>query len=614
MLIKGHLLDRYNWLILSAVLLHFFSFGQSVEEIKTNRTKYLWGEGTGTTVKQAGNDALADLISQISVVVSSSFDTEVLETTTKVGKDKSFDFQESVKGIVSTYSQSALSNTERIIISNEPNAKVLRFIKRDDLAKVFEERKAKVYDFVGWAERHEQSARLGDALRYYNWALALLRSHPEANSLPSGRTNGSSYMHAYIVERVNAILVDVEMNFHALHDESGRREVKLVCTFRGKPVINLDYAYWFGTDWSEIHSVRDGLAYMEFFGNNANKWEKTNVKIEYAYSDQLYGDKELEAVFAMMNPHYFSKASREIKFQKSEGFLANVNESTGPIAYELVKVDATPFKGKVDAMVLAARNGNGENVKSLCTQEGFTVFQKLLLYGNAKLVDNSGFVVYRNNDRYISRGTYMSFTFQGGSKTFVEEVVFHFDKDKRVTTIAFGLGSTAVADIYNHPVWTEEEKFVLVDFLEQYKTAYALKRLDYLEKVFDDNAVIITGTVLTKRENTDSGPEVNLYGNNQIIKYNQYTKQEYMKRLQHVFSSREFINIDFEDNTLRKSNANPNVFGVQIKQNYRSSTYSDQGYLFLLIDFSVRNEPTIHVRTWQPDKDTNGRIYGLEDF
>jgi hypothetical protein len=87
-----------------------------------------------------------------------------------------------------------------------------------------------------------------------------------------------------------------------------------------------------------------------------------------------------------------------------------------------------------------------------------------------------------------------------------------------------------------------------------------------------------------------------------------------MKRLEHVFSSREFINIDFEDNTLKKSNSNPNIFGVQIKQNYQSSSYSDQGYLFLLIDFSVRNEPTIHVRTWQPDKDTNGRIYGLEDF
>jgi hypothetical protein len=101
---------------------------------------------------------------------------------------------------------------------------------------------------------------------------------------------------------------------------------------------------------------------------------------------------------------------------------------------------------------------------------------------------------------------------------------------------------------------------------------------------------------------------------NQIVQYNRFTKREYMQRLDHVFRSKDFVNIEFEDNTLRKSNANPNLFGIQIKQNYRSNNYGDQGYLFLLIDFSVRNEPSIHVRTWQPEKDPDGRIYGLEDF
>ena len=588
--------------------------GQTVEEIKNNRNVYLWGEGTGTSLKQADNEALSDLIGQISVLVSSTFDTEMVETTIKNGKNKNIEFQESVRGIVSTYSQSALTNTERIVISNEPNARVLRYIKREDLDLVFRDRKAKVYDYVDRAEKHEKYARLADALRYYNWALALLLSHPEARSLPSESTGGSAFMHAFIVERVNAILEDIKFSFLSLKDETGRREVIMVCNFRGMPVINLDYYYWFGTDWSEMHTVKDGRTLLEFFGENAKSWEKTNIKIEYAYSDLLYGDKELEAIFDMMNATYFTKSSREIKFQKGEGFLADVMVSNEPIAYELVKVAPGPFKSSIDAITAATRARKGESVRNLFTPEGYAVFEKLLLYGNALPVDNSSFAVYRNHDRFISRGTYMSFSFQGGSKTFVEEVVFHFNKDQKVSTIAFGLGTAAVSDIYNHPVWTDEEKFVLVDFLEQYKTAYALKRLDYLESVFDDNAVIITGTVLTKMPDSGSRPNINPYEGNQIIQYNHYTKQEYMKRLEHVFSSREFINIDFEDNTLKKSNSNPNIFGVQIKQNYQSSSYSDQGYLFLLIDFSVRNEPTIHVRTWQPDKDTNGRIYGLEDF
>jgi len=229
-------------------------------------------------------------------------------------------------------------------------------------------------------------------------------------------------------------------------------------------------------------------------------------------------------------------------------------------------------------------------------------------------VDNKKFEVFRNNDHYIARGAYMAFDFEGGNKSFVEEVVFHFNSANQITTVAFGLGDIATADIYNHPTWAEEEKYVLVDFLEQYKTAFALKRMDYLEAVFDDNAVIITGTVLKMKEGVDGNQAPKIFANNEIVRYNRFTKQEYLQRLKHVFGSKDFINIEFEDNTLRKSNANPNVFGVQIKQNYRSSNYSDQGYLFMLIDFSDRTEPAIHVRTWQPEKDPEGRIYGLEDF
>ena len=37
---------------------------------------------------------------------------------------------------------------------------------------------------------------------------------------------------------------------------------------------------------------------------------------------------------------------------------------------------------------------------------------------------------------------------------------------------------------------------ILISFLENYKTAYALKRLDYISSIFDDDALIITGRVL----------------------------------------------------------------------------------------------------------------------
>jgi hypothetical protein len=625
-------MNSLNWIRLSLVLLFFpvvFSQAQSVDEIKSKRDVYLWGEGTGNTLKRADDEALADLISQISVIVSSSFENEVTETKVRTDNGTQSAFQENVRGIISTYSQSALTNTDRIVLSNEPDAKVLRFIKREDVSKVFNQRKAKVYDFVSVAEDHEEKVRLSDALRYYNWALALLRSHPESKSILSERKDGSAYMQAYITERINGILEDVQFAFSALNDEDKHREITINCSFRGKPILNLDYSFWFGTDWSRLHSVKDGRTLVDFYGDNAQSWEKTNFKIEYAYAEQLFGDKELEEIYRLMDPPFFTKAAKEVKFtpeakpttriasssvQTTQEQATQNQSNATAIAHELVKVDAAPFKSIVDAITSATRSQNAESVRNLFTPDGFAVYEKLLLYGKARPVDDRNFEVYRNNDRFVARGKYMTFDFQGGSKSFVEEVVFHFDADQKVSTVAFGLGEIATSDIYNHPAWSEEEKFVLVDFLEQYKTAFALKRLDYLEAVFDDNAVIITGTILKRKQEIDGRPAENLFADNQIVQYNRFTKREYMQRLDHVFRSKDFVNIEFEDNTLRKSNANPNLFGIQIKQNYRSNNYGDQGYLFLLIDFSVRSEPSIHVRTWQPEKDPDGRIYGLEDF
>ena len=101
----------------------------------------------------------------------------------------------------------------------------------------------------------------------------------------------------------------------------------------------------------------------------------------------------------------------------------------------------------------------------------------------------------------------------------------------------------------------------------------------------------------------------------QHVKYTRQTKEQYMKNLKRCFDSNEYINIRFADNIVRKSKS-PNIYGIQIKQDYYSSSYGDTGYLFLLIDFKDPEAPLIHVRTWQPDNDPNvkdGRI-GIADF
>lgn len=51
-----------------------------------------------------------------------------------------------------------------------------------------------------------------------------------------------------------------------------------------------------------------------------------------------------------------------------------------------------------------------------------------------------------------------------------------------------------------------------------------------------------------------------------------------------------------------------NIYGVTLKQLWKTDRYQDEGYLFLMVDFRDSDNPLIQVRTWQPYKDTAGNI------
>ncbi|MCI6830321.1 MAG: hypothetical protein MR924_13905, partial [Prevotella sp.] len=51
-----------------------------------------------------------------------------------------------------------------------------------------------------------------------------------------------------------------------------------------------------------------------------------------------------------------------------------------------------------------------------------------------------------------------------------------------------------------------------------------------------------------------------------------------------------------------QSTKDKTMYGVRLHQSWKSSTYSDEGYLFLLWEFPEDgSDPIIHVRTWQPE-------------
>ena len=66
----------------------------------------------------------------------------------------------------------------------------------------------------------------------------------------------------------------------------------------------------------------------------------------------------------------------------------------------------------------------------------------------------------------------------------------------------------------------------------------------------------------------------------------------------------EFINLNFSNVSVRKITkiTDKNKFVIQLAQDYCSTSYSDKGYLLLLVDITNSDEPLIEIRTWQPDE------------
>ena len=161
-----------------------------------------------------------------------------------------------------------------------------------------------------------------------------------------------------------------------------------------------------------------------------------------------------------------------------------------------------------------------------------------------------------------------------------------------------------------------ENRAVILRALEQFRTAYDKKDLTTIENMFSDDALIITGYVtqrITGGDNKMMTPKVRL---------NRQNKQQYIDNLRRCFAKNSWIKVHFEgydkfDNIIPevmpvRSTKNPNIYGMKLKQTWKSSTYSDEGCLFLIWDFTDQERPVIHVRTWQPLKAKVKTSNGLE--
>ncbi len=575
-----------------------------VEHIKNNPSVYLWGEGRGITLEKAKKEAFADLVNQISITVESNFDWKREENQNG--------FQEDLVSVINTYSNTTtLKNTRRIIISDAPNAKVFTYMRRSELDTIFLQRKKKIYSFVSDGKKAEEENRIGDALRYYCWSMALLRSHPDFNEITIANTDGNSkLLFSWIHAKMNEIFSKITFQVKDIIAEENSKTVLLAIKHNNKAVLNIDYDYWDGRGYSSLISAKNGLGYLEFGSINAFDKNHVKIRVEYKYENQANYDPDIKAamkyiendttlIFPARNYHVYLKntGNKDINAAKTWNKITKVANSE-------------EFNHIISNIIKAIKEKNYDDVKNYFTPGGYTMFTKLINYGNAKVV---GYfpetAVYKINNKYTYRSLHISFRFEKNYKEFIEDVIFHFDENKKIESLSFGLSEAALQSIMSNNTWPEVDRLLLINFLEHFKTAYALERINYIDSIFADDALIIVGYVVKVKEGVETR-----FKDNKIVKLNKYDKETYLKHLRNCFETKEYINITFEESTVQRGGAGGNIYGVQIKQNYYSSNYGDKGYLFLVVDLNDPIKPTIHVRTWQPNKWNDGTLYDLSHF
>ena len=545
---------------------------------------YLIGMGVNASIEEARQTALSDLAGQISTKVSSQFNYELINEN----KGQKVDSESRMKSVINSYSNVTLKDVAEYVVQDKKGYVVYRYMKVSDMRAMFKRRIGLAKKWANEAIEREKEGKVGDALQDFYWSLALLNSCPDADLETIGYSETS--MQQDIHRRVKEILEGVSVVATSVEKEPDGQYLTLKVNYRGKPAVNFNYKYFDDKEGSgKVYTVKDGEGEL-LIPLSANI-RRLKILAEYECRDEANIHPDIRSVMEFTDPVAFKAAEFTVDTKncgtiQKEDYQVQVVPKNETGSYETVAEQGIPsFQQTINKIEQGITQRNYQSLRGAFTDEGWKMFDGLVHYGNAKLLRAPAVEFLPDKDGgVICRSFPMSFTFSGNRRTFTEDVVFYLNKEAKVTEVAFGLEQAAVNDIMNRGQWSQEARQTMVS----------------------QDALIITGSLVKGTGQKEMQPAKMAQ-----VKYTRQTKEQYIKSLKKCFASNEYVNIRFADNTVRRSASKPDIYGIQIKQDYFSSSYGDTGYLFLLIDFQKPEAPLIHVRTWQPDLDPNvkdGRI------
>lgn len=597
----------------------------NINKIKSD-PNYIWAEGEGITFNEADNDALRKLSSQIWTAIShGSIDSAVIKTK----GNGTIEETEKQQVFTQAFTANTIPNARFIELSPEPDSKVFRYVHNDDIVKMVQAKSERITNLVNTGKRSEQALQIDDALRNYYWALMLAKTHTEPVYVELGGTRVECL--SELPGKIKSVLAGIKAELVSCEKDADTYIANTRFIYNGHDISSLQLKYNNGDGYIGPLTIRDGIGQFDL----QSLPDDNNILMLYEYrfqNEAVNLDKELEMAFKGISVVSFEARGRiPVKVNKKKGTAQYDTKEAAKIelAQSAEAQSVKPEKVKIHTQLINFTKVDDEDkyravmrkvegaikahsprmAKDCFTDEAYGMFDTLMTKtGKISLVGEQKYEFIVAGSQVLARSCNVKVKY-GNGKSFMEKIVFRFNPiSHKIQSLAYCLTDKAENNIFNaSSPWGEISRYTILQFMEDYQTAFALKRLHHISKIFSKDAIIITGTVLktTKPKKTFSDIERQL-GSHKNVNYRLQTKDEYLDNLKTHFCVNEYSHLTFEDNKTGLVNTNGvlpegSAFAIQIRQFFNSPRYSDVGYLTLFLNMQGQY-PIIEVRLWQPEE------------
>lgn len=591
---------------------------QSLREIEAIKKsdEYVCAEGAGKTLEEADQDAYNRLLKSSALVSHvSSYSTE--QTMSTDGNTSSSQYSDNI----TIQSSLFIQNAKRYDYppGRDGSYRVLRYIHKSDWEHRYDECKNRIKDNIEAALYNLELNNIEDALMYYTWAAALLKSYPHNDIEVEGVKVG---VRQHCITAIRKILSDITVEVVDKKDNN-QPNALFPCTYsldfmyQGQPVQSLPFSYYNGRDWSEGASVKDGISAVDM-RSAVNNFE---IDIDCLQLD-LARIEQSDVYTILTSPAgnlKFDEQVIKVKVddailgEKTGGIVISAESLQSAVTNSLKKSvekhkpveseikDFSKFESMMSSIVDGIEGQDTQSLRELFTEDGWDDFQKIVTEGNPSIIRKPEFRFLQMDSLLLCKSIPVRLKFKG-NRAFVENVTFRINTNSdMIQSVAYTLSYGAEEHIMSMD-WEDKGRLTLLTFLEDYRTAYCLRDIKYIENVFADDAYIIVGTQL-KNSTVKASDGVVLNLPAETVRYQTKTKNEYITDLRRSFHSKEFVNIRFDECVADKGyNEKEGIYAVQVKQHYFSNNYADEGYLTLAIDMRDEDNPLVKVRVWQKDR------------